>query len=57
MNDNNLFLSPNALPPSKIAERAEEVGISKVNLDFWTLVILSILAGAFIAMGAVSQQR
>ena len=42
-----------AFPPPQIAERAEDIGVVKANLDFWTLLLLSILAGAFIALGAV----
>jgi len=42
-----------SLLPAEMAERAEGVGIRKVKLDFWTMLALAILAGAFIAMGAV----
>jgi formate transporter len=42
-----------ALPPAEMAERAENVGVSKANLDFLTMLGLAILAGAFIALGAV----
>jgi len=40
------------LPP-EMAERAESVGVKKANLDFWTMLALGILAGAFIALGAL----
>ena len=53
MNDQNALFSIDAFPPPKIAERTVEAGISKANLDFWTLFTLSILAGAFIALGGV----
>ena len=46
-------VSIDAFPPAKIAERAEDVGVTKANTEFWTLFVLSILAGAFIALGAV----
>lgn len=42
-----------AIPPDQIAERAEDVGVTKANMEFWTLFVLSILAGAFIALGAI----
>ena len=40
------------LPP-EMAERAESVGVNKARLDFWTMLALGILAGAFIALGAL----
>jgi formate transporter FocA len=40
------------LPP-EMAERAESVGVKKATLDFWTMLALGILAGAFIALGAL----
>ena len=42
-----------ALPPPAMAARAEEVGRTKVSLAASRLVALAILAGAFIALGAV----
>lgn len=42
-----------ALMPAEMAERAETVGVKKAGLDFWTMFLLSVLAGAFIALGAV----
>jgi formate/nitrite transporter len=42
-----------ALLPPHMAERAEETGARKATLDFPALAALSILAGAFIALGAV----
>jgi len=42
-----------ALPPAEIAEKAESVGVTKANLDFLTMFGLAILAGAFIAVGAI----
>jgi formate transporter len=41
-----------AFPPLEMAERMEDVGVKKANLDFWSMFALAILAGAFIALGA-----
>jgi len=41
-----------AFPPPEMAERAENVGVQKANLDFWSTFALAVLAGAFIGMGA-----
>ncbi|CAG0978419.1 putative formate transporter 1 [Phycisphaerales bacterium] len=45
--------SLDALLPKQIAERAEDIGASKARMDTPTTLLLAILAGAFIAMGAV----
>ena len=42
-----------ALLPAEIAKKAEHVGAQKVRVDTVTLLVLSILAGAFIALGAM----
>jgi formate/nitrite transporter len=42
-----------ALPPPAMAGRAEDVGTTKSSLDTVTTLALAVLAGAFIAMGAV----
>src|SRR5262245_7074871 len=42
-----------ALLPQEVAKRAEEVGARKCGLPFWPLVTLAVLAGAFIALGAI----
>lgn len=42
-----------ALLPREIAARAEDVGVAKANLGALPTLLLAILAGAFIAMGAV----
>ena len=42
-----------ALLPAEIAKKAEEVGARKCHLPFWSLLALAVLAGAFIALGAV----
>jgi formate/nitrite transporter len=41
-----------AFPPAEMAERMVTVGVKKANLDFWSMFILAILAGAFIGLGA-----
>ncbi|MBF0337062.1 MAG: formate/nitrite transporter family protein [Nitrospirae bacterium] len=40
------------LLPKEIALKAENVGVIKANLDWYTLMVLSIMAGAFIALGS-----
>jgi len=42
-----------ALLPAEIAKKAELIGAQKVRVDATTLVALAILAGAFIALGAM----
>jgi formate/nitrite transporter len=42
-----------SLLPTEMAQKAEDVGLNKANLDFWTLFALSVLAGAFIGLGAI----
>lgn len=42
-----------ALVPAEIARKAEVVGAQKARLDFGSLLVLSMLAGAFIALGAM----
>ncbi len=41
------------LLPRSIAKKAEQVGVEKAKLDRVTLFMLAVLAGAFIALGAV----
>ena len=41
-----------AFPPPEMAERMENLGVRKANLDFWSMFALAALAGAFIALGA-----
>lgn len=43
---------PDALLPPEIARRAEELGVKKAALDAPSTVLLAVLAGAFIALGA-----
>lgn len=42
-----------ALLPAEMARRAEEIGVKKAALDGWTMFALALLAGAFIALGAI----
>jgi formate transporter len=42
-----------ALLPAEIARKAEEVGVKKARLDAPSTIVLAVLAGAFIALGAV----
>ena len=42
-----------ALPPPAMARRAEQVGEAKASLPTLTILALSVLAGAFIALGAI----
>ncbi|MBW2270490.1 MAG: formate/nitrite transporter family protein [Deltaproteobacteria bacterium] len=41
-----------AYAPHEIAERVRDVGVRKVNLDLPSMLALSVLAGAFIGLGA-----
>ena len=45
--------SVDALMPQEMAEKAEAIGVRKAALAFWPLLALSVLAGAFIALGAM----
>ncbi|MDD5126987.1 MAG: formate transporter FocA [Dehalococcoidales bacterium] len=45
--------SIDALLPRDMAGKVEEIGIKKVNMDFLSMSALSVLAGAFIALGAI----
>ena len=42
-----------ALIPPEMAAKAEEIGVKKANMNFTTTFMLSVLAGAFIAAGAI----
>src|SRR5262245_58003438 len=42
-----------ALLPAEMAKRAEELGVRKADMPFFKMLMLSILAGAFIALGAI----
>jgi formate/nitrite transporter len=45
--------SIDALLPAEMAERAEHVGVEKTRLDATSLMALAVLAGAFVAFGAM----
>lgn len=42
-----------AFTPAEVAEKVKTVGVDKANMHFLSLVILSLMAGAFIAFGAM----
>jgi formate transporter len=42
-----------ARPPAEIARRVERAGVAKARADSGTVLVLSLLAGAFIALGAL----
>ena len=42
-----------ALLPAEIAKKAEQIGVQKIRVDATTLLTLAVLAGAFIALGAM----
>ena len=46
-------LQIDALMPAEMAGKAEAVGIRKSHMEFWTMFVLAVLAGVFIAAGAV----
>jgi formate transporter len=41
-----------AFSPREIAERVEEAGVAKTRLPIVSLIMLGMLAGAFIALGS-----
>lgn len=53
MNQNPPLPSLDALMPAEMAKKAENVGVTKANLGPFRMFALAVLAGAFIAMGAV----
>lgn len=48
----NHFSFDSLLPPA-MAQKAEDAGVTKAQLGIWRMLALSVLAGAFIAMGAL----
>lgn len=42
-----------ALPPAEMARKAEDIGVTKAGMATATMFALGILAGAFIALGAI----
>jgi formate transporter len=53
MNDGTDHHGLDALLPAEIAQKAEAVGVQKTRLDVLSLLALAVLAGAFIALGAM----
>ena len=53
MNQNLPLPSLDALLPADMAKKAENIGVTKANLGPFRMFALAVLAGAFIAMGAV----
>jgi formate transporter len=51
--DSPQLVTFDAILPATMAARAEASGIKRISTDPLTLLVLSILAGAFIAFGAV----
>jgi formate transporter FocA len=45
--------SMDSLMPAEMAAKAETLGVAKANMSFSKTMVLAILAGAFIALGAV----
>lgn len=43
-----------ALLPAAIARKAEDVGVAKASMDGLSLLVLAVLAGAFIGLGAMA---
>ena len=46
-------ISLDSLLPPEMAKKAENIGVNKVNLGPFRMLALAVLAGAFIALGAV----
>lgn len=44
---------PDAYSPQEVAERVRDTGVAKARLDLVTMFALAVLAGAFIALGAL----
>lgn len=49
----NHTIQIDAILPAEMALKAEAIGVKKANLAFWPLFALSVLAGAFIALGSI----
>src|SRR4051794_34484026 len=46
-------LSIDPILPATMAKRAEEAGVKRAAMDSISLLVLSVLAGAFISFGAI----
>ena len=42
-----------SLLPPEMARKAEDLGVRKSDMDSWSVFVLAILAGAFVALGAI----
>jgi formate transporter len=49
----NTELQIDALLPSEMAAKAERIGVKKAHLNSLSMFVLAVLAGAFIALGAI----
>jgi len=45
--------SIDALIPAEMARKAEQIGVKKASMDAVSMFVLAVLAGAFVALGAV----
>ena len=50
--DKEPYLS-DAYPPYEIAQKVERLGVAKARADTLTLLVLAVLAGAFVSLGAL----
>jgi formate/nitrite transporter len=46
-------ISFDALSPMEMAQKAETIGVRKVAFSFWQVFVLSVLAGAYVALGSM----
>ncbi|MCC7359531.1 MAG: formate transporter FocA [Anaerolineales bacterium] len=51
--DNQPVVAFDALLPAEMAAKAEQIGVKKAHLPALSMFVLAVLAGAFIALGAV----
>ncbi|HBY94809.1 MAG: formate transporter FocA [Ardenticatenaceae bacterium] len=49
----NSEIQLDALLPPEMAAKAEQVGVKKAHMDLVSMFVLAVLAGAFIALGAI----
>ena len=52
MTESEIYPS-DAYPPPEIARKVELIGVAKAHTDTVTLLVLAVLAGAFISLGAL----
>ncbi len=46
-------MNTDAYSPAEIAARVESVGVAKARADLFSVLLLSVLAGAFVSLGAI----